>query len=82
MSTTTVSKPSAPYAVCPADREPLISTFEVAYKEFLCMVCGRRYEFLQPHAAEPTPELDARYEDLHARFVVGERPTLAAAVQS
>ncbi len=65
---------SAPYAVCPDDREPLISSFEVDYKEFLCMVCGHRYEFLQPHAAEPTPELDARHAALQAKFDAGVRP--------
>jgi hypothetical protein len=64
----------APTAVCWDDNEPLIPTFEVAQKEFLCMVCGRRYAFLEPKAVKSTPELTARYDELHEKFMSGERP--------
>lgn len=63
-----------PYATCPHDDEPLICTLEHAGAEFLCMVCGRWYGWLAPTPQQPTPELDARYEELRARFDRGERP--------
>lgn len=67
------SKPR-PYAGCPRDREPLISTIERRGAEFLCMVCGGWFGFLAPTPIEPTPEVDARYAELQARFDAGERP--------
>lgn len=63
-----------PYATCPRDGEPLISTIEQPGAEFLCMVCGVWYGFLSPKPATPTPELEARYNELQTRFDAGERP--------
>lgn len=63
-----------PMACCPRDGEPLVSTFERRGAEFLCMVCGGWFGFLSPSPREATPELDARYEELRARFRAGERP--------
>lgn len=59
---------SAPYAVCPVDGEPLVSTLEFRYAEFYCVVCKNKYGFLDPHPAEPTPELDARHAELRAQY--------------
>lgn len=56
------------FACCPVDGEPLISTFERPKKEFVCIVCGAYWEFLQPHGSPETPELQARYEELLAQF--------------
>jgi hypothetical protein len=60
-----------PMAVCPVDREPLIATLAFPKKEFICICCGRLYEFMfqnGPAAADPTPELDARYAELKAEW--------------
>lgn len=65
---------TAPMAVCPRDGEPLVMSFERRGKEFVCMVCGHWYEFLQPRAAEPSPELDARHKELYELYLTGERP--------
>jgi hypothetical protein len=60
---------------CPTDGEPLIATFEVKYKEFLCMVCGDYYEFFQPVGKpDDTPGLKERYNELKAQFDRGVRP--------
>lgn len=67
------SKPR-PMACCPTDGEPLVGTLEQRGAEFLCMVCGRYFGFLSPMPKDPTPELNARYEELRARFKAGERP--------
>lgn len=61
-------------ATCPVDDEPLVMTFEVKFKEFICMVCGTYYEFLSPKPATETPELNARYAELKALFDSGVRP--------
>lgn len=63
-----------PMATCPADGEPLISTFERRGAEFLCMTCGAWFGFLAPTPAEATAALEARHAELHARFKAGERP--------
>lgn len=65
---------AAPYALCPRDKEPLVSTIEHQGAEFLCMVCGTWYGFMAPVPGVPTPELDARHEELRAAFDRGERP--------
>lgn len=45
-------------AMCPNCRdEPLVSTFFFPKKEFICLKCGKLWEFLQPVSAEETPEL-------------------------
>jgi hypothetical protein len=63
-----------PMACCPHDDEPLMATFERRGAEFMCMVCGTYYGFLAPKAREATPELQARHDELRARFDAGERP--------
>lgn len=55
-------------ATCPADGEPLVGTFEFRGFEFICMVCGTKYEFLQPRPAPETPELMARHDELKAQY--------------
>lgn len=63
-----------PTACCPVDGEPLMSTFEYVKYEFCCLVCGRLYGFLSPQGKPTTPELDARHDELRARWDAGERP--------
>lgn len=63
----------APMACCPRDGEPLISTFERAGAEFLCMVCGGWFGFLAPNPGD-AEALAGRYAELKARFDAGERP--------
>jgi hypothetical protein len=59
---------TAPTAVCRVDGEPLVSTLAFYQAEFVCVVCGRTYGFLEPDGADNTPELQARYEELRARW--------------
>ena len=59
-----------PMAMCPACDEPLVSTLEFKYKEFICMGCGRKWEFLSPRAAVATPELEARQAELAEQYRV------------
>lgn len=63
-----------PTATCRQDGAPLIATLEMPGAEFLCMECGTYCGFLDPAPAESTPELEARYHELKARFDAGERP--------
>ena len=56
------------WACCPADGEPLISTFEFRGFEFICMVCGQKYGFLAPVGKPETPELIARHDELKAKY--------------
>jgi hypothetical protein len=63
-----------PYACCPRDGEPLITSLERRGAEFVCLVCGGWFGFLSPKPGDPTPELDARYAELKARYDAGERP--------
>ena len=58
----------APMATCPRCREPLIFTFRFQGKEFICMGCGRLWGFVEPIPAESTPELEARYRELKAKW--------------
>lgn len=58
-----------PVATCPTDGEPLVLTFEWRGFEFYCVVCGRHLDFLEPTAAEETPELMARHAQLEAQYV-------------
>ena len=58
----------APMATCPRCDEPLISTIKFRGKEFICVACRRLWEFLQPKAAEVTPELQTRYDELKAQW--------------
>lgn len=44
------------------ENEPLVCTFAFYKKEFICMGCGRTYEWLQPASADETPELLALAE--------------------
>lgn len=62
-----------PYAGCPKCAEPLIGTFEVPQKEFVCIICGTYYAFLSPMPLDVTPERDARYAELKALFDKGVR---------
>lgn len=59
---------TAPTAVCRVDGEPLVSTLAFIHKEFVCVVCGRTYGFLEPASAPSTVELTERADDLRARF--------------
>lgn len=55
-------------AVCRVDGEPLVSTMAFIYKEFVCVVCGRTYGWLDPEAVDPTPELEKRGKELRGRW--------------
>ena len=57
-----------PMATCPRDGAPLIMTMAFRGYEFICLECGAKMGFLDPRPAEPTPELDARYEALKAEW--------------
>lgn len=67
-------KKPAPMACCPRDGEPLISTMRWRKAEFACMVCGGLFGFLSPRPREVTPELQARHDELLARFKAGDLP--------
>ena len=59
----------APYATCRPCGAPLIPTFAFSGFEFYCLECGLLYDwFFGPKAAEPTPELAARYAALKAEW--------------
>lgn len=58
----------APMATCPVDGEPLVATVEFPKKEWICVVCRRTYAFFDPTPAPPTPELNARYEELAEQY--------------
>ena len=60
-------KPS-PMATCPNCGEPLIATFKFRGKEFICIECRKLWEFLEPTPVESTPDLDARYKELRAKW--------------
>lgn len=55
-------------ALCPRCEAPLISTMAFRRYEFCCLECGHLCGFLDPHGAEPTPELEARYQALQAEW--------------
>ena len=58
----------APMATCPACGEPLIATFKFRGKEFVCVECHKLWGFVDPTPVESTPELDARYQELKAKW--------------
>lgn len=43
--------------------EPLVMTFQFYKKEFICISCGRLYEFFGPSPRDETPELLAKMEE-------------------
>lgn len=49
-------------AMC-ACGEPLVSTFVFYKKEFVCVRCGRTYEFFGPTGADETPKRLERMEE-------------------
>jgi hypothetical protein len=55
-------------ALCPRCSAVLVMTFAFRKKEFYCLDCGGRWEFLAPLAADETPELDAKVEATMAEF--------------
>jgi hypothetical protein len=55
-------------AMCRDCNEPLVSTFSFSHKEFICVKCGRLFEWLEPMATERTDELDARLAELEAEW--------------
>lgn len=75
-----MSDKATPWATCPHDGEPLVSTFEVAFKEFLCMACGRRYGFFGPKPS--FEDHQPRYNELLALFDAGVRPRGAEVANS
>lgn len=55
-------------AMCPTCKEPLVATLEFRGAEFICMVCKELFGFMAPVPAEPTPELEARHDELRALY--------------
>lgn len=55
-------------AMCYTCKEPLVFTFFFSKKEFICLSCGRLYEFFGPMSAEPTPELEGKLESLNEEW--------------
>ena len=57
-----------PMATCPHCSEPLIATFRFRGYEFVCVCCERKWGFVDPVPVVSTPELEARYAELKARW--------------
>lgn len=55
-------------AMCRECDEPLVCTFAFTAKEFVCVKCGRLYDWLEPDAADETPELLARVAEVKAEW--------------
>lgn len=51
-------------AICSVCKEPLIFTFFFSKKEFICLNCGRLYEYFGPNGAIETPELLEKMKNL------------------
>lgn len=61
--------PDKPMAVCPYCGDPLVSTFEFKFKEWICMGCDRLLEWLSARdGGIATPEMIARYETHRAKY--------------
>jgi hypothetical protein len=43
-------------------------TFKFPGKEFVCVECRRTWGFVEPTPVEKTPELEARYQELKAKW--------------
>jgi hypothetical protein len=56
------------YATCHVDGEPLVSTLVFSKKEFVCVVCGRTYGFMEPVAAPETPKIKRRQKTLEKKW--------------
>lgn len=52
----------APYATCHHCGDPLVATLARSFYEFVCVRCGRWYEYLSPQPATPTEALGTRLE--------------------
>lgn len=48
---------------------PVIFTFAFRGREFICLDCGRTYEFFGPEKVDSTPELAERHAALKAEWV-------------
>lgn len=57
-----------PMACCPRDGEPLVSTLEFYKTEFYCVVCERKFGFLDPIPKETTKELEDRHDELREQY--------------
>jgi hypothetical protein len=58
-----INRKTRPVAMCPRCRtEPLVFTFDRPKYEFTCVHCGGWFGFLDPIAAEDTPELQEQVE--------------------
>lgn len=57
-------------AGCHACNEPLVLTFEFPKKEFICVECGRLYEFFGPKPLDWTPERQTRHDELAEQYDV------------
>lgn len=63
----------APMAMCPVCKtEPLIFTFDRPRYEFHCWTCKDWFGFLDPIAAEPTPEIETRLIEVRAQYAVSK----------
>lgn len=54
--------------VCGPEPEPLVMTLKWPRKEFVCLGCGRLFEFFGPRDFPETPELLERMEARKAEF--------------
>lgn len=55
-------------AMCPSCSTPLVSSMAFAGYEFVCLGCGSRFGWLEPHAVEETPALAERCAALQAEW--------------
>lgn len=62
-----------PMAGCPNCREPLVSSLETKFKEWVCVACGEWWEYLSPVSLPWTTELDERYTELKYLYIRGVR---------
>lgn len=71
-----------PMASCHHCGDPLVATLARAFYEFVCVRCGRWYEYLSPQPATPTEALDARHELLQRiwRAAIEDTPSWQAAL--
>lgn len=68
-----------PFAGCPDCGAPLVSTFEVPKKEWICVPCDKFFEWLSARPAPGTAEENQAKYDQHAATYKAARAERQAA---